>query len=390
MSTQEKSREEVIRRICEKRERRKRDRARRKITSIIAVITILVITTGTVFTVSAKEINITEIDEFNGTNETKTVYTFKGASVREILDKHDLDISENDKLNVPIDKEIADKEDIVIKRGKEITIVADGVESGAIVTKADAHDALVEAGYIPSETDEISVNYGDDLKSGDRIDLVTVSNTEDVINEEIAPETEYVDDPDLPEGETRVIDEGCAGVREIRSSVIYRSGAEFYREVISDVVTEEPRKTVIAVGTKPEPVVAPAIATFAGNSGGFTGTGTSGGSGSSGGVVDGMSYSRRIDMTATAYSTSPAENGGYSVSAMGSPLGYGIVAVDPSVIPLGSTVYVTSADGSWSYGIASAEDTGGAIKGNRIDLCYESAGDASLFGRRGCVVYILN
>ena len=90
---------------------------------------------------------------------------------------------------------------------------------------------------------------------------------------------------------------------------------------------------------------------------------------------------------ATAYSTSPSENGGYTVSAMGNPLGYGIVAVDPSVVPLGSKVYVTSADGSWSYGVASAEDTGGAIKGNKIDLCYGS--NANDFGRRSCVVYIL-
>ena len=95
-------------------------------------------------------------------------------------------------------------------------------------------------------------------------------------------------------------------------------------------------------------------------------------------------------MTATAYSTSPSENGGYTVSAMGNSLGYGIVAVDPSVVPLGSKVYVESTDGTWTYGVASAEDTGGAIKGNRIDLCYEgSVASVNTFGRRSCNVYIL-
>ena len=369
-----------------RREERQRVRKRRKMASFIAIITILVITTGAVFNASAKEISITEIDEFSGTNETKTVYTLKGGSVREILDRHDMDIREHDKINVPIDKEVTDDENIVIMRGKEITIIADGVESGAVVTKADAHDALVEAGYIPSEMDEISVNNGADLTSGDRIEFVTVSNTEDVIKEEIAQETEYIDDPDLPEGETRVVDEGQPGSREIRSNVTYRSGEEFYREVVSDVVTAEPQKTVIAVGTKkPEPVAAPAVAPPL-----AAGSGNSGGGGFGSGVINGMSYSRRINMTATAYTTSPSENGGYSTSAMGSPLRYGIVAVDPSIIPLGSKVYVAAADGSWSYGIASAEDTGGAIKGNKIDLCYESYGDAMGFGRRGCVVYILD
>ena len=95
-------------------------------------------------------------------------------------------------------------------------------------------------------------------------------------------------------------------------------------------------------------------------------------------------------MTATAYSTSPSENGGYTVSALGNPLGFGIVAVDPSIIPLGSKVYVTSTDGSWTYGVASAEDTGGAIKGNRIDLCFNgTVSEVNKFGRKSCIVYVL-
>ena len=387
MSTQEKSKEELIRQMRDKREARHRSKARRKTASIIAIITILVITTGVVLTASANEINITEINEFNGTSETKTVYTLKGSSVSDILTKHDMNVSEYDKINVPIDKEINDDENIVITRGKEITIVADGVESDAVVTKADAHDALVEAGYIPSEHDEVSVNSGADLTSADRIDFVTVSNTEDVVNEEIAQETEYVDDPELPEGETRVVDEGQAGVREIRSNVLYRSGEEISREVVSDVVTTQPQATVIAVGTKkPDPTPAPVVSvvTAPEESGTISVT-------DNGGTINGMSYSKKINMTATAYSTSPAENGGYTVSAMGNPLGHGIVAVDPSIVPLGSTVYVTSEDGSWTYGTASAEDTGGAIKGNRIDLCYDGpVSEVNQFGRRSCVVYVLD
>ncbi len=391
MSTQEKSKDELIREMRGKREARARRKKRKKATAVIAVITMLTVTAGAVLTVSAKEISITEIDEFNGTSETKTYYTLQDSSVGDILSKNNVSVTENDKINLSVDKEITDDEAIVITRGKEITIVADGVERGAVVTKANAHDALIEAGYIPSETDEITVNSGADLTSGDRIEFVTVSNTEDVATEEISQDTEYVDDPDLPEGETRVVDEGQAGVREIRSNVIYRSGEEFYREVVSDTMTAEPQNTVIAVGTKkpdptpastvtnPEPVV-----TDPAPSGSVSVS-------DSAGTIDGMSYSQKITMTATAYSTSPSENGGYTVSAMGNPLGYGIVAVDPSVIPLGSKVYVTSDDGSWTYGIASAEDTGGAIKGKRIDLCYEgSVSSVNNFGRRSCVVYVLD
>ncbi|BAK52945.1 peptidase [Bacillus phage SP-10] len=60
-----------------------------------------------------------------------------------------------------------------------------------------------------------------------------------------------------------------------------------------------------------------------------------------------------------------------------------VVAVDPSVIPLGSTVEVAG------YGYAVASDTGGAIKGNRIDLFMASETDARNFGRRSVTVKII-
>lgn len=378
MSTQEKSKETLLHLVQAKREKRRHGAKRRKFLSVIALITILVITTGVVFSVSAKEINITEIDEFNGTNETKTVYTM-GGSVGEILCEHKLELGAEDRINVPVDTEITDDKDIVITRGKEITIVADGVETNAVVTKADAREALVEAGYVPNETDEISVHNGEDLKDSDKIELVSVSKTEDVANEIIAFSTDYVDDPNMCVGESRVAEEGQNGTKEIKCAVTYRAGEEISREILSETVTVEPKNRIVAVGTKkPETkVTMPKTESVSVSD--------------TGGTVNGMSYSRKITMTATAYSTSPSENGGYTVSALGNPLGFGIVAVDPTVIPLGSKVYITSDDGSWTYGVASAEDTGGAIKGNKIDLCYEGAiGEVNRFGRRNCVVYILN
>ena len=68
---------------------------------------------------------------------------------------------------------------------------------------------------------------------------------------------------------------------------------------------------------------------------------------------------------------------------LGTPLRYGVVAVDPKVIPLGTKLYIEG------YGYAVAEDTGGAIKGNRIDLCFTSRAQADNFGRRNVKVYIL-
>ena len=94
-------------------------------------------------------------------------------------------------------------------------------------------------------------------------------------------------------------------------------------------------------------------------------------------------YSKVLVMNATSYTDDPAENGGYNTTKMGTRLRYGVVAVDPRVIPLGTKLYIEG------YGYAVAEDTGGAIKGNRIDLCYTDRAQAEAFGRRNVKLYIL-
>ena len=68
---------------------------------------------------------------------------------------------------------------------------------------------------------------------------------------------------------------------------------------------------------------------------------------------------------------------------MGTLARYGVVAVDPNVIPLGTRVFIPG------YGVAIAEDTGGDILGNRIDLCMEDYNACMIFGRRTVPVYIL-
>ena len=106
---------------------------------------------------------------------------------------------------------------------------------------------------------------------------------------------------------------------------------------------------------------------------------------------DGSSYEYTavIDVTATAYHR--VEDGG-EITASGTVTQYGTIAVDPRVIPLGSRLYVVSdgGDQSWSYGPGLAEDTGGLIKGAKIDLFFFMTGDeANDFGIRPAKVYIL-
>lgn len=93
------------------------------------------------------------------------------------------------------------------------------------------------------------------------------------------------------------------------------------------------------------------------------------------------SYISTYSMTATAYT-------GGTYTAMGlrpvrDPNGLSSVAVDPNVIPLGSKVYVEG------YGYAIASDTGGAIKGNKIDLYMNSVQECFAFGRRTVTVHLV-
>ncbi len=100
-------------------------------------------------------------------------------------------------------------------------------------------------------------------------------------------------------------------------------------------------------------------------------------------------------MTATAYDLSFQSTGKrpgdryYGITASGTKARPGVVAVDPRVIPLGTRLYVQSLDGTKDYGFAIAEDKGGAIKGNKIDLFFETANEVRRFGRRKVKVYIL-
>lgn len=96
------------------------------------------------------------------------------------------------------------------------------------------------------------------------------------------------------------------------------------------------------------------------------------------------SYSRAVSCTGYAY----CEPGG--ITASGTATRQGAIAVDPSVIPLGSHLFVIASDGSVVYGEAVAEDTGGNIKGNTVDLFYNSESLCRSFGRRTVTVYVLD
>ena len=101
---------------------------------------------------------------------------------------------------------------------------------------------------------------------------------------------------------------------------------------------------------------------------------------------DGFKRSKIINLKATAYTASPRENGGYVCTKTGMKLIDGVCAVDPRVIPLNSLLYI---EGDFGGGIYLANDTGGAIKGHRIDVMINNYRKMRKFGRRNVKVHVL-
>jgi 3D (Asp-Asp-Asp) domain-containing protein len=100
-----------------------------------------------------------------------------------------------------------------------------------------------------------------------------------------------------------------------------------------------------------------------------------------------FSYTMILYCSATAYTTERQEN---KITATGTTARVGAIAVDPKVITYGSELYIISDGGEWVYGYAVAEDCGGGIKGNKIDLFFDTYDECIRFGVRNAIVYVLS
>ena len=207
---------------------------------------------------------------------------------------------------------------------------------------------------------------GTDYHSSSKNETESITTKQVTETEKVSYNTIKRVSASLPAGYTNVIREGVEGEKSVTYKVKYQNGKEVSREMVSETLLNAPVDKIVEYGDTD------AKASTASDDTSF-------------------SYKYVIECKATAYDLSPEENGGYAgQSATGVPLDKGVIAVDPRVIPLGSRVYIEALDGSWSYGYAVAADTGGAIKGKRVDLCYRTQKECIQFGVRPCRVYVLS
>lgn len=293
--------------------------------------------------------------ELNINGKTKTVFTYE-KTVGDFLEKEGIVLKNKDLVSPSLDKEIDKDMKIVISSPKSYHI-KDGKKT--LIAEASGYtvaDVLDNLDIKLNKLDRVSLPLDEIAKEGMeiKIDRVVVENLENKI--EIPFETESRENKDMFEGEKKVITKGEVGQKIESLKNTYVNGVLETTEVLKSEITKDPVKEVVEVGTK---------------------KGTQ--------APNGKNAKRVIVMQATAYDPTAG-----SKTAMGTRARVGAVAVDPKVIPLGSKLYIESMDGFASYGYATAEDTGGAIKGNRIDLFYNSNAEANRFGRRNVKVYVLD
>ncbi len=201
---------------------------------------------------------------------------------------------------------------------------------------------LAEEGVKLSEGDSVRPKPSRHLRDGMAISVTVVGEKIEVEETPISFRTIYRNDPDLPQGQSVVAQFGIDGYVVREYAVVYRNGMETSRKLLSEVIVA-PDHEIIVRGTA---VVAAAVAA------------PSAPSAPSGDP----NCARTLTVWATWYTAASA--GGYGITATGTSVQKGTVAVDPRVIPLGTQMYIPG------YGYGVAEDTGGAIIGNIIDLGY--------------------
>ena len=291
-------------------------------------------------------------------NSHPQIVATNAETVDELLKEMDIKIGAEDYMDKGRNQQITDGMSIWIRQSVPVTIVVADKTYHIETQPVTVEKALSLAGITARSGDNISQPllsyiYDETKIVVDRVDVKTETVDEYVEQDEIEEEQSY-----LAPGVRVTISEGSPGVNRNTYEVIYENGAEIGRELISSEKVRDPVSRVVGVG--------PADS---------TGTATKAMATTSDGAS--FYYTSSMTVEATAYTWTGNR------TATGTWPKVGTIAVDPKVIPLGTKVYVSG------YGFAVAEDTGGAIKNNIIDLYMDTNEACINWGRRNVTLYIL-
>ena len=270
--------------------------------------------------------------------------------VEKVLAEEGIIVSENDRVLPALEKMVRDGSTVEITRAVDMVVRADGVETKIQHIPAPAEEILAAANISLGEKDLVNMDLDQVVTGEEPIVVSRVTTKVATFTQPIDYQVERIPDSTLEKGISKQITQGRDGLEQLTVEVSYADGEEIERIELASTVLEEPVNQVIATGTLTQ-------ASRGGSS---------------------FNFSQALVVEATAYTYTGNR------TATGTNPKVGTIAVDPRVIPLGSKVYVEG------YGFAKAEDTGGAIKGNIIDVFLETEHDCRSWGRRKVKIYLLD
>ncbi len=283
-------------------------------------------------------------------------YTSAQPTVAEVLREGKIPVGSGDRVTPALTSRVWAGTQITVVRAVPLTITVLGSRRQVQLAAATVGEALALVNVELGPGDHVSPGLAKAIAPRMEIAVERWDTRMRIERLRVPFVDEMVRDADLFKGRQVVRSDGRPGLRERTIRVEYMNGRPASFVAVSETILTPPVPRVIAIGAKP---VLALHGPFAGK--------------------------EIMTLEATAYYPGPNNFGGGvgPTTAIGLLARRGVVAVDPSVIKLGTRVHVEG------YGDAVAGDTGGAILGNRIDLCFDTYEQAMQFGRRNVTVYIL-
>ena len=276
---------------------------------------------------------------------------------------------------------------ISVREGDQVYVV--GSYGGTV------SDILESLDITLSESDMLSCVPETRTYDGMSISITRVTHETLEYDEPIPFGTRTFEDTSLAPGEEKILLEGIDGLNHFTAQITYEDGVEVDRSVLSQEIVSSPQDAIILRGvdrtvmdqtfTNVEDYI------ISDDYYRYTPP-TEGSDGDEKKFVPGtdLAYHEAVLFEATAYTCNSPNYLGNRRTFTGTAARVGAIAVDPKVIPLGTRMYIASADGEYIYGYCVAEDTGGLIKGNLVDLYYDTHDACMDFGRRDIIIYFLD
>lgn len=290
-------------------------------------------------------------------NEKKTVWTVSN-TVEELLSEQNIEISAHDQVYPNLDENIENNLEVTIDLAFLVKVNDGGKEEEVYTTSITVEDFLKQQEIVLNELDRVENDLTATLTADDTINIIRVEKSTETVQEKVDFATVTKKDSSLLKGSQKVVTQGQEGLVNKEYEVVKENGVVVSKTLLKETKVKDAVDKVVAVGTQVSVAQA-----------------------SRGSVTSG----EELTVTATAYT--PYCTGCSGVTATGINLKNNpdlkVIAVDPSIIPLGTKVYVEG------YGYAIAGDTGGAIKGNKIDVFFPTKSQAYNWGRKTVKIRIL-